>query len=96
MRVFLVSLVVARMNGSTMVIFQTHGIHPLFPYHVAFEVHVECLKNTIKHTFVDKGFATSVKYLACCKRLGSLVSSKFVTILASFDGPSIRVHHIIP
>ena len=96
MRVFLVSLVVARMNGSTMVIFQTHDIHPLFPYHVAFDVHVQCLKNTIKHTFVDEGSATSVMYLDCWKGLGSSVLSKYMTILASFDGPSIRLHHVIP
>ena len=65
MRVFLVFLGVASSNGSTMVIFQTHDIHPLFPYHVAFDIHVQCLKNTIKHTFVDEGSATSMMYLAC-------------------------------
>ena len=96
MRVFLVSLGVASPNGSTMVIFQTHDIHPLFPYHVAFEFLVECLKNTIKHTFVDEGFATSVMYLNCWKGLGSSMLSKSMTILASFDGPSIRLQHVIP
>ena len=96
MRVFLVSLVVARINGSTMVIFQTHGIHPLFPYHVSFEVHVECLKNTIKHTFVDEGSATSMMYLPPWKGFGSLVSSIYVPILEYFDGPSIKVHSILP
>ena len=96
MRVFLVSLGVANLNGSTMVIFQTHDIHPLFPYHVAFEVHVEFLKNTIKHTFVDEGSATFVMYLDCWKGLGAFVLSKYMTILASFDGPSIRLHHVIP
>ena len=95
MRVFLVSLGVARPNGSTMVILQTHDIHPLFLYHVAFEFHVDYLKNTIKHTFVDEGSATSMMYLDCWKGLGSSMLSKYMTILASFDGPSIRLHHVI-
>ena len=96
MRVFLVSLGVASPNGSTMVIFQTHDIHPLFPYHVAVEFHVECLKNTIKHTFVHEGFATFMMYLDFWKGLGSSMLSKYTTILASFDGPSIRLHHVLP
>ena len=96
MRVFLVSLGVARPNGSTMVILQTHDIHRLFLYHVAFEFHVDCLKNTIKHTFVDEGSATSMMYLDFWKGLGSSMLSKSMNILASFDGPSIKLHHVIP
>ena len=52
-------------NGSTMVIFETHEVQHLFPYHVDFQVHVECLNNTIKHIVVDECTVTSMMSLAC-------------------------------
>ena len=53
-------------------------------------------QNTIKHTFVHEGFATYVMYLDFWKGLGSSMLSKYTIILASFDGPSIRLHHVLP
>ena len=59
-------------------------------------IHVECPNMTVKHTVIDEGTATSVMSLSCWNGLGSLVLSKSVTMLTTFDGRSFRPHGILP
>ena len=82
------SLGLVDLNASTMVRFETHEAQPHLPYHVDFQVHVECLNNTIKCIFVDEGTATPVMSLTCWEGLGSLVLSKSMNMLTAFDGRS--------
>ena len=59
------------LHPSIVIIFETHEVQPLFPYHVAFIVHVECMNNTIKRTIIDEGIAASLISLAYRKGLDS-------------------------
>ena len=83
-------------RSSSMIKFETHGIHPRLPYPVSLLIHVECLINTIMCTVVDEGIATSVMSLACWKGLGSPTLYKYENTLISFDGISFRPHGILP
>jgi hypothetical protein len=69
---------------------------PHFPYHVAFQIHVEYTKYTIKSTVIDEGVATCIMYLTCWKAISSLTLSQSMTMLTTFDGRSFRPHGIIP
>ena len=80
------SLEVADPNCSTVVRFKTHEVRPKLHYDVDFQVHVECLNNTIKHIVVKEGVATSMMSLDCCKGIGSPVLYKSVTMLTTLDG----------
>ena len=51
--------------------FETHEVHPSFPYHVALLVHMECINNTIKCIVIDEGAVDFVMSLVICKGLGS-------------------------
>ena len=62
-RVLLSSLEVVDPNASTVVRFETHEVQPYFPYHVYFQVHVECLNKTIKLTVIDEGAFPYVCFL---------------------------------
>ena len=42
-------------NYSSMIKFETVGLHPRFPYYVSLLIHVECLNMTVKHTVIDEG-----------------------------------------
>ena len=64
-KALLTSLRVVDPNGSSVVGFETYDVQPHFPYHVDFQVHVECLNKAIKRTIIDKGVATSMMSLAC-------------------------------
>ena len=86
----------AEPNYSSVVRFKTHDVQSHFPYHVAFQFHVECLNKTVKRTIIDEGVVTSVMSLYCWKCLGSPMLSKSMTMLSVFDGRSFRTHVIIP
>ena len=83
-------------NSSTMIKFETHGIHPCFPYYESLLIHVDCLNNTIMRTMIDEGDVASMMSLACWKGLGSPTLSKSVNTLTYFDGISCQSHDILP
>ena len=73
-------------SSPSMIKFETHGIHPHFPYYVSLLIHTECLNNTIMHTMIDGSVVGSRMSLACWKGLGSPMLSKSTNILTDFDG----------
>ena len=73
-------------SSPSMIKFETHRIHPCFPYYVSLLIHVECLNNTIMCTVIDEGVVTSMMSLACWKGLVSPTLSKFVNMFTVFDG----------
>ena len=83
-------------NSSSVIKFETVGLHPRLPYYVSLLIHVECLNKTVKRTVIDKGAAAFVMSLVCWKGLGSPELSKFATMLTTFDGRSFRPHNILP
>jgi hypothetical protein len=82
--------------GSKVIKFDITDVHPLFPYHVAFQIHVDYSKYTIKCIVIDEGIATCVMYLTCWKAIGSPTLSQYPTMLIAFDGRSFHPHGIIP
>ena len=83
-------------SGSKLTKFDVTDVKPHFPYHVAFQIHVDYSKYTIKHAVVDEGYATRVIFLVCWKSLGSPTLSKSLNMLTSFDGHSFYPHGILP
>jgi hypothetical protein len=69
---------------------------PCLPYHVAFQIHVEYSKYTIKRVVINEGVATYMMSLTYWKAIGSPTLSKSLTMLTAFDGHSFRPHHILP
>jgi hypothetical protein len=63
---------------------------------VAFQIHVDYSKYTIKRAVVDEGTATCVMSLVFWKALGSPTLSKSSNMLTSFDGHSFFPHGILP
>jgi hypothetical protein len=57
--------------GSNFIKFDVTDINPHLPYHVAFQIHVEYTKVTIKCIVIDEGSLTFVMSLACWKAIGS-------------------------
>ena len=51
-------------NSSSIIIFETMGLHPHFPYYVSLLIHVECLNMTIKCTMIDQGIVGSLMSLS--------------------------------
>jgi hypothetical protein len=82
--------------GSKVINFDVMDIKPHLPYHMAFQIHVENMKITIKCTVIDEGALTSVMSLACWKSIGSPPLSQSMTMLTTFDGHSFRPHVILP
>jgi hypothetical protein len=82
--------------GLKVIKFDVMDVRPRLPYHVAFQIHVEYTKITIKHTVIDEGVATCVMSLTCWKSIGSPTLSQYMTMLTAFDGRSFRPHKIIP
>ena len=95
-RAFLSTLGVNDDNSSSVIKFETMGIHPHLPYYVSLLIHVECLNNTVKRTVIDEGDAASMMSLSCWKGLGSPELSQSATMLTAFDGRSFRLHGILP
>jgi hypothetical protein len=83
-------------SGSKIIKFDAMDVKPHLPYHVAFQIHVEYSKYTIKRAVVDEGVATCVMSLVCWKAIGSPTLSKFSTMLTAFDDHSFRPHSILP
>jgi hypothetical protein len=75
-------------SGSKIINFDVTDVKPYLPYHVAFQIHVEYSKYTIKRTVVDEGVATCVMSLVCWKALCSPTLSKLSNMLTAFDGHS--------
>ena len=67
-------------NGTIVVRFEIHEDQPRFPYHVDFQVHVEYVNNTIKHTVIDEGSSTSIMSLSYWKGIGSPPLSQSTTM----------------
>jgi hypothetical protein len=63
---------------------------------VAFQIHVDYSKYTIKCAVFDEGAATSVMSLFFLKSLISPTLSKSSNMLISFDGHSFCPHGILP
>jgi hypothetical protein len=80
------------LSGSKVIKFDVADFNPCFPYHVAFQIHVEGLN--IK--FIDEGALTSIMSLYCWKDIGSLQLSQSRTMLTTFNGSSFRPHGILP
>jgi hypothetical protein len=57
--------------GSKVINFDVMDVKPRLPYHVAFQIHVDYSKYTIKHTVIDEGTATCVMSLTYWKSIGS-------------------------
>jgi hypothetical protein len=76
--------------------FDVTNVNPLLPYHVAFQIHVEYMKYTIKRTVIYEGVAMCMMSLTCWKTIGSLSLSQSMTMLTTFDGRSFRPHIILP
>ena len=83
-------------SGSKIIKFDVTDVKPRLPYHVAFQIHVEYSKYTMKRAIVDEGAATCVMSLACWKALSSLTLSKSSNMLTAFDGHSFFPHSILP
>jgi hypothetical protein len=82
--------------GSKVIKFDIMDVKPHFPYHVAFQIHVDYSKYTIKHTVIDEGVATCMMSLTCWKSIGSPTLSQYLTMLNAFDGHSFHPHRILP
>jgi hypothetical protein len=81
--------------GSKFINFYVTDMTPHFPYHVAFQIHVDYSNYTIKHTIIDEGIATCVMSLTCWKSIGSPNLSQSLTMLTTFEGPvlTIKIHN---
>jgi hypothetical protein len=82
--------------GLKVIKFDIMNVKTCLPYHMAFQVHVEYTKITIKNTVIDEGTTTCMMYLTCWKAISSPTLSQSMTILAAFDGHSFRPHDILP
>jgi hypothetical protein len=69
----------------------SHMLSFSYPYHMAFQIHVEYTKFTIKCTVFDEGVAMCVMSLTCWKAIGSLTLSQSITMLITF-----YVHYFQP
>jgi hypothetical protein len=83
-------------SGSKLIKFDVTNVKPRLPYHVAFQIHVEYSKYTIKRVVVDEGATTCVMSLVCWKALGSPTLSKSSNMLTAFDSHSFCPHGILP
>jgi hypothetical protein len=63
---------------------------------VAFQIHVDYSKDTIRHIVIDEGVSMCVMSLTCWKSIGSPTLSQSLTMLIVFDGRSFHPHSILP
>jgi hypothetical protein len=63
--------------GSKVIKFDVMDVKPCLPYHVAFQIHVDYSKYTIKCIVIDEGIAMCVMSLTCWKAIGSLTLSQY-------------------
>jgi hypothetical protein len=83
-------------SGSKFIKFDVTDVQPRLPYHVAFQIHVECMNNTIKHIVIDEGASTSVMSLSFWNAIGCPELSQSMNALTTFDGRSFRPRGILP
>jgi hypothetical protein len=83
-------------SGSKVIKFDVTDVKPLLPYHVAFQIHMEYSKYTIKREVIDEGATTYMMSLVYWKALGSPTLSKSLNMLTAFDGHSFYPHGILP
>jgi hypothetical protein len=81
--------------GSKVIKFDIIYVKPFFLYHVAFQIHVDYSKYTIKCIVIDEGVVTCVMSLTCWKDTGSPTLSQYPTMLITFDGHYFHPHGII-
>ena len=72
------------LSGLCVIKFDTTNFQPCFPYHVNFQLHVECLNKTIKHMVIDEGASTSMMSLSYWKGLSSPKLFQSMTMLTSW------------
>jgi hypothetical protein len=82
-------------SGSKVIKFDVIDVKSCLPYHVAFQIHVEYSKYTIKRAVVDEGAATCVMSMVYWKTLGSPTLSKSSNTLTAFDDHSFHPHNIL-
>jgi hypothetical protein len=82
--------------GSKVIKFDVTYVKPHLPNHVAFQIHIDYSKYTIKRTIIDEGTATCMMYLVCWKSLGHPTLSQSPTMLTAFDGHYFHPHGILP
>jgi hypothetical protein len=83
-------------SGSNIIKFDITDVKPFLTYHVAFQIHVEYSKYTIKRGVVDQGPAMCVMSLVYWKSLGFLSLSKSSNMLTYFDVHSFLPQGILP
>jgi len=83
-------------HGSKVIKFDVMNVKTHLPYHVAFQIHVEYTKITIKRIVIDEGVAMCVTSLTCWKAIDCLTLSQYMTMLIAFDGSSFQSHGILP
>jgi hypothetical protein len=83
-------------SGLKIIKFDVTDVKPRLPYHVAFQIHVEYSKYTIKRAVIDEGVATCMISLVFWKAISSLTLSKSSTMFPTFDTHSFYPHGILP
>ena len=73
-------------SGSKVIKFDVADVQPRLPYHVYFQIHVECMNIMVNHIFVDEGDSMSLMSLYFWKVIGSPYLSQSMTMLTTFDG----------
>jgi hypothetical protein len=82
--------------GSKVIKFDVTNVQLRFPYHVAFQIHVDYSKYTTKGIVIDEGPAMCMISLTCWKAIGSPTLSQSSAMVTSFYGCSFNPHGIIP
>jgi hypothetical protein len=82
--------------GSKVIKFDFTEVKPRLPYQMAFQIHVNYSKYTIKRIVIDEGATTCVMSLTCWKAIGSPTLSQSPTMLTTFDGRSCLPYGILP
>jgi hypothetical protein len=63
--------------GSKVIKFEVTDVQPRLHYHVAFQIHVDYSKYTIKHIIIDEGVAMCMMSLTYWKSIGSPTLSQY-------------------
>jgi hypothetical protein len=82
--------------GSKVIKFDLSYVNPLLHYHMAFKIHVDYSKYTIKCIVIDESNAMCVMSLTCWKAIGSPTLSQYLTMLTAFDGHYFGPHGTLP
>jgi hypothetical protein len=89
------SLVALEPSGLKVIKFDVTEVNPRLPCHVAFQIHMEYSKYTIKRVVVDEGATTCMMSLVYSKAINSPILSKSLNMLNAFDGHSFHPHGIL-